>query len=237
MNSAQINRLVVRAKTDDRAFAQLAKHLDRMIHWVAYKWGPRHAQDQAYQDALLALWKAVKDYEPDTARANFKTVATAYMRNAVLPDRPRAIDTITEGIDLQDIEWLVGAEDANIQQLLDASEAQTLLALLTDKQRQAIELVYGFTPAGPMSIKDAAENIGVSAPVIGRRRIAAINRLRSEHGLDKLRTSGLTDSQRAQVKARFESGISKAQLAREYGVSSATITRIVEAQDYPMQIR
>jgi RNA polymerase sigma factor (sigma-70 family) len=229
MNSRQIDRLVLRAKTDDAAFAQLANHLDRMIHWVAYKWGPKFSQEQAYQDALIAFWEVVKIYEPDDTRANFKTVATNYMKYAVLgTDSRKSIDAITENVDLNGIEWFVGSDDDAIQHLLDQAEAETLLSLLTDKQRRIIELTYGFTPAGPLSVKEAAAVLGIAETTVGKQRVAAVNRLRREYGLDKVsKLRGLHPEQENEVRARYEAGANKAQLAREYGVSRTTIKNLV----------
>lgn len=81
-----MDRDVLRARAGDQAaFRRLEVELAGLLHWAARQvFAPGLTRDDLYQEGLIGLWKAVRDYRPNANRHGFRSFAKLCIERQII---------------------------------------------------------------------------------------------------------------------------------------------------------
>ncbi len=175
-------RLMLQIATGDRqAYARLyEKYVPLVRRYLAGRQGRSGSQEDLTQEVFTRIWHHRGRYRPlASVRSYLLGVAANVLRES------RAQARRSNPIDLHDLDTLEDtSRPAPLAQAQSAEQLQavkTLMRSLTDRQRQAVELVYlaGLAP------EEAARRLGCSCQAVYSHLDAARQRLRALAGRRK----------------------------------------------------
>jgi RNA polymerase sigma-70 factor (ECF subfamily) len=162
------------ARGDEVALAELYDRVGRIAYGLAFRVlrDDRLAED-AVQDALLAVWRTAAGYSAERAKATTWILTLVHRRavDLVRREQRRRAEPLDEAG--HDEPSTGSAEDAAWLHF-ERERVQAALRLLTDTQREAIELAY----YGGYSQSELAERLGQPLGTIKSRMFAGLARLR-----------------------------------------------------------
>jgi RNA polymerase sigma-70 factor (ECF subfamily) len=167
--------LMVKVRDGDRSAYEKIYHryFHLVVSFLARRQGHREACEDLAQEAFARIWRHRGRYQP---LAPVKSYLLGVAANVLQESRARARGQHPIGID--DLDALEDtSRPAPLAQAQSAEQLQTVTALmrnLTDRQRQAVELVYlaGLAP------KEAARRLGCSRPTLYSHLCSARQKLR-----------------------------------------------------------
>lgn len=163
------------ARADDAALAELYDRIGKMAYGLAYRVlrDERLAED-AVQEGFLAVWRTAAGYAAERAKASTWILTLVHRRavDLVRREQRRRAEPLDEGGAHE--EAVVGSAEEAAWLRFERDRVQGALELLSDVQREAIELAYygGFTQS------ELAERLGQPLGTIKSRMFAGLARLR-----------------------------------------------------------
>lgn len=151
-------------------------------------------KDDAFQEALIALNRAIDGYDPDTGNT-FSTYAVAAMTHAVgrqivkestikrgSGQVPMSLDEHLEGGDT--LANHLGAEDPDLQGIVDEDAVEYAIARLDRTQREVVERIYGLHGRTAQKLREIAADMGYkSHQRVDQIHKKALDRMRSVLGV------------------------------------------------------
>jgi RNA polymerase sigma-70 factor (ECF subfamily) len=164
--------VLLAARSEEPALAELYDRYGRTAYGLALRIlrDPALAED-AVQEAFLAVWRTASRFVPEKAKASTWILTLAHRRavDIVRREQRRRADTLenapepaVEGVD----------EDAFLR--LQRERVQSMLRVLPDAQREALELAY----YGGLSQSELAERLGQPLGTIKSRMFSGLSRMR-----------------------------------------------------------
>ena len=160
------------------------------------------SDEDAWQEARIALLRAMRDYNPERGN-RFTTVYYTYLKNALLdyihmsrfnkhyskrnhsrsaPLFVSLFDTVvTKGEERTLLDTIADPEDhfARVEEQLDAvMEVENLLSGLNDRDRSILILRFGLNGEEPMSYRQIGERLGLTRERIRQRMKELVYRIR-----------------------------------------------------------
>jgi RNA polymerase sigma factor (sigma-70 family) len=160
------------------------------------------SDEDAWQEARIALLRAMRDYNPERGN-RFTTVYYTYLKNALLdyihmsrfnkhyskrncsrsaPLFVSLFDTVvTKGEEHTLLDTIADPEDhfARVEEQLDAvMEVENLLSGLNDRDRSILILRFGLNGEEPMSYRQIGERLGLTRERIRQRMKELVYRIR-----------------------------------------------------------
>src|SRR3954447_18461302 len=161
---------------DEDSLAELYDRYGRIAYGVALRIlrDPALAQD-AVQDAFLAAWRTAVSFDPGRGKAATWLLMIVHRRAVALVRREERGRAET----LDDAPVASGDEtDEEVILREERRRVQSALEVLTDSEREAIELAY----YGGLSQSEIAERLGVPLGTVKSRMFAGLARLRDALG-------------------------------------------------------
>jgi RNA polymerase sigma-70 factor (ECF subfamily) len=161
------------ARSDEQALAELYDRFGRVAYGLALRVLRDEAlAEDAVQEAFLTAWRRADTFMPERAKASTWLLTLVHRRAVDLvrrEERRRA-----EPIEAAGDRAGEGPADDAFWLRLERERVQTALRMLSDQQREAIELAYygGFTQS------ELAERLGQPVGTIKSRMFSGLGRLR-----------------------------------------------------------
>jgi RNA polymerase sigma-70 factor, ECF subfamily len=136
--------------------------------------GDRGMAEELVQDTFVRLWRSAGRFDPE--RGSVRTFVYAIARNAAIDLRRRAASRPLGGPELEQAGTIADDDEEPFELLMLGLELRDAMRALSDKHREALELLYD----EDLSQRQAAARLGVPLGTVKTRAHHALRALRAE---------------------------------------------------------
>lgn len=167
------------ATGDEMAIRTVYRRFARPVYGVGLRLlGSRESAEELTQDVFLTAWRKAARFDP--ARGRLSTWLMAIAHNMAVDRLRRTAARVPSAVG--GLEELAGLAESDEEAVLDRQEAQRILATLSLRERQLIELAYfrGWTA------REIAEAEGIPLGTVKTRLRTVLIKLRATHGKEEM---------------------------------------------------
>ena len=165
--------VLLAARSEESALAELYDRYGRTAYGLALRiLRDKDLAEDAVQEAFLAVWRTASRFVPEKAKASTWILTLAHRRAVDIVRREQR--RRAEPLDRAPEPSVEGSVDEDAWLRLQRERVQSMLRLLPDAQREALELAY----YGGLTQSELAERLGQPLGTIKSRMFTGLSRMR-----------------------------------------------------------